>query len=155
MQNPGKPHWEAVKHILRYLQGTESQGIRLGGTHRPLHAFVDANWANDLDTRRSCTGYIFFLNDGPIFWHSKLQSTIAQSSTEAEYMALTSGANEASWLRNLLQSLGHIQSEPTVLLGDNQGSIKLAHNPQHHARTKHIDVRHHDIRELVANNHNN
>lgn len=66
-------------------------------------------------------------------------------------MALTSGANEASWLRTLLASLDYTQSEPTVLEGDNQGSIKLAHNPQHHARTKHIDVRHHVIRELVTN----
>ncbi len=149
MQNPGKQHWDAVKHLLRYLQGTSRYGVTLGGRRQPLRGFVDADWAGDQDTRRSYTGYIFFLNGGPVSWNSKLQTTVAQSSTESEYMALCAGGNEACWLRSLLRSLQIEMPDATTIFGDNQGSLKLAQNPADHARTKHIDVRYHAIRDLV------
>jgi hypothetical protein len=97
MQNPGKPHWEAVKQILRYLKGTLNQGIALGGPIQELEGFCDSDWGTSLSgTRKSCTGYIFYLNGSPISWSSKLQSCApALSSTEAEYIALATTSQEA------------------------------------------------------------
>jgi hypothetical protein len=149
MQDPGKPHWEAVKRILRYLQGTKDVGIRLGGISKPLTGFSDADWAANVDNRRSCTGYVFYLNNGPVSWLSKLQRTVAQSSTESEYMALATASNEAVWLKSLLNSLG-VNCSSVPLKGDNIGSLHLSTHPKDHARTKHIDVRHHLIRQYVA-----
>jgi hypothetical protein len=134
MQDPGKQHWDAVKYILKYLKGTQSCGIILGGAKKDLTGFVDADWAGDLDSRRSATGYVFFLNDGPVTWSSKMQTTVALSSTEAEYMAMSAAAQEACWLRSLLQGL-HQPINPTMLQGDNQGSLILAKNPKNHSRT--------------------
>ena len=141
MQNPGRQHWSAVKHILRYLKGTSHYGIQLGGRIEPLHAYSDSDWAGDLDTRRSQTGYILFLNSGPISWNSKLQPTVALSSTEAEYMALSTTGQEIKWLRSLLQSFNYSINESTKLFVDNEGALKLAKNPVFHSRSKHIDVR--------------
>lgn len=152
MQNPGKQHWEAVKQILRYLKGTQNCGIILGGIKKDLKGFVDADWAGDVDSRRSATGYVFYLNDGPITWTSKMQNTVALSSTEAEYMALSAGAQEACWLRSLLKSLHQPTTSPTILHGDNQGSLILAKNPKNHSRTKHIDTRYHFIRDHILQN---
>lgn len=151
VQNPGRQHWDAVKHILRYLQGTKTAGITLGGSQTALRGYVDSDWASDPITRRSRTGYIFYLHDGPISWMSKLQSTVALSSTEAEYMALSTGSQEAVWLRSLLRDMKIISPspDPVIIYGDNQGSLKLAKNPHNHSRTKHIDVRHHFVRDLI------
>jgi hypothetical protein len=151
MNNPGKPHWDAVKQIIRYLKGTSNYGINLGGESKPLRGYSDADYAsNDIDSRRSYLGYLFYLNDGLISWNSKLQSKPpAQSSTESEYIALANAANESTWLRSLLSTISPTDG-PTVIFCDNQSSITLAHNPHHHARTKHIDVRHHVIRDQVA-----
>ena len=152
MQNPGKQHWEAVKQILRYLKGTQKCGIILGGVKKDLKGFVDADWAGDTDSRRSATGYVFYLNEGPVTWTSKMQNTVALSSTEAEYMALSAGAQEACWLRSLLKSLHQPTNSPTILHGDNQGSLILAKNPKNHSRTKHIDTRYHFIRDHILQN---
>ena len=154
MENPGSEHWTAVKHIMRYLKNTADWVLTLGsGCKLQLVGYCDADWAGgDLDGRRSTTGYTFSLGSGSIVWSSKRQPTVALSTTEAEYMATTNAAREAIWLRRLLGELGYTQAEPTVIYSDNQGSIKLAHNPVHHSRTKHIDVQHHFVRELVESN---
>jgi hypothetical protein len=149
MHDPGKRHWEAVKQIIRYLKGTQFRGLVLGGTGGELQGYVDSDHAGDKDTRRSTTGYIFYLFGGPISWNCKTQPTVALSSTEAEYMALSSSAQEAIWLIGILNSLGINNHETVTLFCDNQGSIKLAKNPTNHSRTKHIDIRHHFIREAV------
>jgi hypothetical protein len=150
MQNPGKLHWEAVKQIIRYLKGTQTVGIVLGGKESNLHGYVDSDHAGDVDNRRSTTGYIFYLNNGPISWNCRTQPTVALSSTEAEYMALSTAAQEAIWLKGILNSLSIGSNKPVKLHCDNQGSIRLSKNPQNHSRTKHIDVRHHFIRDAVA-----
>jgi hypothetical protein len=149
MHNPGKQHWEAVKQIIRYLKGTDTDGITLGGKSENLNGYVDSDHAGNIDNRRSTTGYIFILYDGPVSWNCKTQPTVALSSTEAEYMALSTAAQEAMWIDGILNSLGIRSSKSISLLCDNQGSIKLSKNPVNHARTKHIDVRHHFIREAV------
>ena len=151
MNRPQVPHMLAVKHIFRYLKGTKNLGLCYKqGDSDILTGYADADWAGDLQDRKSTTGYLFRLGETPITWNSKKQTTVALSSTEAEYMALTEGTKEAIWLRRLLQEIQVLQdTTPTMIFGDNQGSLKLAHNPVFHSRTKHVDVRHHFIREKV------
>ncbi|GMP35489.1 hypothetical protein CsSME_00007899 [Camellia sinensis var. sinensis] len=113
-----------------------------------LEGYVDSDYAGDLDKRRSTTGYLFTLAKGPVSWRSTLQSTVALSTTEAEYMAVTEAFKEAMWLHGLIEDLGIVQKHVEVFC-DSQSAICLAKNQVHHARTKHIDVRFHFIREIV------
>ena len=149
MSKPGPLHWAAVKRIMRYLKGTLGMKLCLGGRDIDLKGYCDADWGGDQDTRRSTTGYVFFIGQGAISWNSKRQPTVALSTTEAEYMATTQSAKEAIWLRQLMADVGCVQDKATIIMSDNQGSIALAKNPKHHSRTKHIDVQHHFIREKV------
>lgn len=149
MSKSGPLHWAAIKRILRYLKGTLDMKLCLGGKDISLKGYCDADWGGDLETRRSTTGYVFFIGKGAISWNSKRQPTVALSTTEAEYMATTQAAKEAIWLRQLMTDIGCVQEKTMTIMSDNQGSIALAKNPKHHSRTKHIDVQHHFIREKV------
>lgn len=152
MSKPGKQHWEAVKWILRYLKGTADRGImfsREQGVVPSVVGYVDSDYAGDLDDRRSTTGYVFTLAGGPICWKSSVQSIVAMSTTEAEYMAVAEAAKEALWLTGLVKELG-VEQGGVQLHCDSQSAIYLANNQVYHARTKHIDVRFHKIRELLA-----
>ena len=117
--------------------------------------FSDSDWANDVDDRRSTTAYCFKLSPGSavVCWNSRKQPTVALSSCEAEYIAMSAAAQELVFLRGLLSDLGVFNNQsadsPPLLHGDNQGAIALATNPVAHRRTKHIDIRHHYLRELV------
>jgi hypothetical protein len=115
-----------------------------------FYGFADASYAS-ADDRKSISGYVFLSNSGAITWGSKKQTTIALSSTEAEYVALSEAAREAMWLRQLYGELGWIQREPTLILADNDGSIAMSKNPEFHKRTKHVDIRWHWVRDLVEN----
>ena len=110
--------------------------------------YCDSDYAGDLDKRRSTTGYLFTLASAPVSWKSTLQSTVALSTTEAEYMAITEAVNEAIWLHGLLKELGVGQKQLEVY-SDSQSAIHLAKNQVFHARTKHIDVRYHFVREIL------
>ena len=148
--DPRPEHWTAVKRILRYLKGTRDVVLRyIGGTTATPVGYSDSDWGSDRETRRSTTGYIFMISNAAVTWQSKRQPTVALSSTEAEYMAACQAAREAVWLRALLKDLGYPQHDATVLYGDNQGCLALAKNPTLHARTKHIEMRHHFIRERI------
>ncbi|KAE8655249.1 hypothetical protein F3Y22_tig00117034pilonHSYRG01568 [Hibiscus syriacus] len=151
ISKPGKQHWEAVKWIFRYLKGTVGHGIVFGSQRdNPLVVgYVDSDYAGDLDNRRSTTGYVFTLGGGPICWKSTVQSVVALSTTEAEYMAAAEAVKEALWLTGLVKELG-VHQGGVQLLCDNQSAIHLAKNQVYRARTKHIDVRFHKIRELVV-----
>lgn len=152
MTKPLAIHAQAVKHLYRYLRGTTNLALQYqrGGENR-LCGFTDSDWAGDTLDRKSTTGYVFMLGNSPITWNSRKQPTVALSSTEAEYMSITEGAKEAIWLRRLFSELNFQSSQSsTPIFGDNQGSINLAHNPVYHGRTKHIEVRHHFIREKIA-----
>ena len=150
MHNPGKEHWQAVKWILRYILNTVDIGLvfqrEQGGQN--VVGYCDSNYAGDLDKHRSTTGYVFTLAKAPVCWRSTLQSTVALSTTEAEYMALTEAVKEAIWLQGLLGELGILQEHVKVYC-DSQSAIMLAKNQTYHARTKHIDVRYHFIREVI------
>jgi hypothetical protein len=158
MHNPGRAHWSACQRILRYLKGTADFKLVydfskfVGKTTpepEPLIGYCDADHAGDVDTRKSTTGYIFFYGGAAISWSSRLQPTVAISSTEAEYMALTEAVNETIFLRQLLTDIRLPQQDTTIIYEDNQGAMKLASNPMHHRRTKHIDVRYHHIRHHI------
>jgi histone deacetylase 1/2 len=153
--NPSQEHWTAVKRVFRYLQGTQNHGITFQYNKElepPLVGYSDADFGGDTDTRRSTSGSIFMLAGGPISWNSKLQSTVTLSTTEAEYTALAEAVREATWIRQLLGELG-IESpsiNKVTLYEDNQPSIQLAENHVNHARSKHIDIRTHYVREQVS-----
>jgi hypothetical protein len=151
MSKPGPMHWMAVKRIMRYLKGTIDVRLRIGGQHMNVKGYSDADWAGDVENRRSTSGYVFFVGDGAVSWNSKRQQTVAQSTMEAEYMAMNRCTREAIWLRQLMEDVGCAQEEATTMMCDNQGSMALAKNPTNHDRSKHIDVQHHFIREKIEN----
>ena len=109
----------------------------------------DAAWAGNPNTRRSTTGYVFKLAGGPISWKSCLQPTVALSSTEAEYRAITEAGQELLWLQNMLELYGFKDQNPTFLQSDNLGAIHLTTKSIFHGRPKHIEIQHHWIREIV------
>ena len=114
MAKPTTEHWTAAKGVLRYLSGTANYGITFGGQELKLTAYCDADYGGDIDTRRSTTGYVFILGGGAISWSSRLQPTVAVSTTEAEYMAAAYAIKEALWLRTLLYELGLGQDTITI-----------------------------------------
>ena len=118
-----------------------------------LTSSCDADWGGDLTDRRSTTGYVFLLNNHIISWRSHKQIAVATSSTKAEYQALSSATKESIWLRMFMGEIGFHQNSPTPIEQDNQSAIALAQNPTQHNRTKHIDIAHHFIRELIENKH--
>ena len=145
-------HWNAVKRIIRYLKATSDLGIEYRKSANPtISGFSDSDYANDLDTRRSTTGYLFQQSGGPVTWNSQRQATVSLSTTEAEYVAASHASKEATWLRHLLQDIGQSAKKPTMIFMDNQSAIRLVHNPKFHKRTKHIDVKYHYIREKYYN----
>lgn len=140
-------HWRAVKRVFRYLAGTTTLGIKYDASNLTLVAYADADYAGDVETRRSTTGYIFNLSGGPISWCSQRQKSVSVSTTEAEYVAASTAARELVWLRQLLNDLECQCEERSVLYIDNQSAIRLIKNPEWHKRTKHIDIHFHYVRE--------
>ncbi|KAE8985602.1 hypothetical protein PR001_g22840 [Phytophthora rubi] len=119
LENPGEKHWDA--------------------------AYSDADWAGNRDDRRSVSGMLLMLCGAPVVWRSTFQKTVALSSTEAEYMALSDCVKECVWMRRRLKDIGAEQVEATVIYENNQGAMALAKNVGYQARTKHIDIRYHFI----------
>ena len=150
--NPGEKHWKGVKRLLRYLRATIDYKITYGGPQQKaaMIAYCDSDWGQNHDDRRSVTGYVFLLCGAAVSWQAKKQPTVALSTVEAEYMAATEAAREAIWWRSFLAELGLSLPSPSAILSDSQGAIALAKNPAHHSRTKHIDIKHHFVREQVA-----
>lgn len=153
--NYGPAHWSAVKRVLRYLKGT----IELKLTFRhsgfgEMVGYCDADWAGDLDKRRSTTGYVFQAQGGAISWATRSQPTIALSSTEAEFMSMAAAIQEALWLKRFEREIFLEAPSTIVLYCDNQGALHLAKNQNYHARTKHIDVRKYFIQENLHNENN-
>lgn len=151
LDNYDESHWRAAKRILRYLKGTRSFGLLFcdNRANNGLVGYSDADYAGDIVTRRSTSGYVFLLNGNCVVWSSKRQSTVSLSTTEAEFIAANEASREAIWLRKLLSDIGRKCVGPTTLLMDNQSAIKLTRNPEFHCRSKHIDVRYQFICEKV------
>lgn len=140
--------WNAEKRVMRYLASTLDRKLRLtsGGDIR-LTCYVDADWANDKTDRKSTSGHVFLLGDGVIAWSSRKQTSVAMSSTEAEYIAALFASRALLWLRQLFTDMNISVKEPTVMFEDNQGCITLI-SGRSGARSKHIDVCYHHIQDL-------
>ncbi|XP_052726011.1 secreted RxLR effector protein 161-like [Vigna angularis] len=154
MECPRISHLNAVKRILRYLQGTHSYGIllRIGeaGEEVQITSYSDADWCGDKADRRSTTGYIFFMGGAPISWSSRKEPVVALSSCEAEYIAACEATCQATWLGFLLEGLKVELAGRVRLLVDNKSAIDLTKHPTSHGRSKHIETRFHYIREQVS-----
>ena len=147
---PSEEHWKAVKHILRYIAGTINLGLQFTrGGSIDCTGFADADWAGDIDDRKSTSGYLFKVGGGPVSWRSRKQNCVALSTAEAEYMSLTLAAQEAIWLNRLLAELQSQEepAKPAILYEDNQSAICMTKNPQFHGRCKHIAIKYHFIRD--------
>ncbi|SCZ88409.1 BZ3501_MvSof-1269-A2-R1_Chr10-2g02534 [Microbotryum saponariae] len=150
-QSPSEAAWGAVKHAFRYLAGTLSHGLRYSrGDPAPVIGYSDCNWGACVLSSKSTMGYAFLYAGGAISWSSRLQSRVADSTCDAEYLALSHAGKEAIFLRQLFGELGLPSSAPTLVLGDNQGANALTKNPVFHARTRHIRLREHFVRDMVA-----
>ena len=153
MSNPGKAHWCALKHLLRFLKGTESLSLVYNCSENlELFGFSDSDWATDKDDSKSTSGFCFKLSrsGSVVSWASKKQGCVALSSCEAEYVSLALAAQEAVYLQGLLTFFCLMTVDtPVLLCGDNQRALALASNPVAHKRAKHIETRHHFIRQLV------
>ncbi|GJX67692.1 retrovirus-related pol polyprotein from transposon TNT 1-94 [Tanacetum coccineum] len=148
MQSPTSVHMQAVKHLLRYLLNSPGQGILLANNSVvELMAYCDSDWASCPMTRRSITGYCILLGDSPISWKSKKKVVVSRSSAEAEYRAMALTCCEVTWLVNLFKDLGIKYLEPADLHCDNQAALYIAANLVFHARTKHIEVDCHFVRD--------
>nr|CAN67902.1 hypothetical protein VITISV_037907 [Vitis vinifera] len=148
----GKPHWQAVKWLFQYLAGTRSLGLVYGGNSQlgtQLQGFVDADYPGNIDTRKSLIGYVFTVFGGAVSWKANLQSVVALSATEAEYMAMTEVVKEVIWLKGIIEELAMYKGK-VVVYCDNQSAIHLAKNQSFHERSKHIDVRLHFVRDIIA-----
>jgi hypothetical protein len=147
MAAPTIAHWEAALGVVRYLVGTVDYGLTFGGSSETLVGYCDGDYAKDLDSRRSTTGYVFLMFGGVVSWSSRLQPTVAVSTVEAEY--LSAGKERIVVVSkvgvDLGFDLGHVQ-----IYYDNQGAIQLLKHPIASQRSKHIDVIHHFARERVA-----
>ena len=153
IKDPKANHVAAAKHVLRYIKGTMNYGLSYNRcSNFRLVGYSDSDWAGDKFDRKSITGYVFMLSGCAITWKSKKQSTVALSSTEAEYMALGDTVKELLWLVQLVQNIGLKFKNPPTVFEDNEGCKLLSNHPVHHQRTKHIDIRHHFIREHLNNN---
>lgn len=152
--DPSTEHWTAIKRVLRYLKGTADLGITYDGTvdndSINVEGFSDSDWASNHINRRSISGYTFLMNGGAISWSSKKQPTVALSSMEGEYMAITHAWKQLKWHRDFWEALGFPQLTPSILRVDNRAAILLANNPEHHNRSKHIDTRYHRIRDEIT-----
>ena len=152
--DPARHHEQAMKYLMRYLRSTIKHRLtyKASGSNQII-GYADGDYAKDRQDRKSTMGTIFLLGGGPISWSSRKQRSVSTSITEAEYMAVSSGAKQALWLSQLLRDMGFpecVGSSPWTmqLFGDNTGSLDLVKNPCLHERSKHIDVAHHFVRDL-------
>jgi hypothetical protein len=151
MHSPTSTHLTAAKRVLRYLKGSIDYGLQYHKCPLAVTTYCDSNWTSNLDDRRSTTGFDIYLGSNLISWLAKKQHTVFRSSTEAKYRAFSLATVEMFWLRMLLKKLQVFRPSPHVLRCDNSGALTLAYNPIHHARTKHIEVDIHFVREKVNN----
>ena len=128
--NPSHQHLRLVHYVLSYLVGTMNKHLVYDGADGDgLHGYSDSSLADQTDDRHSTSGYVFLLANGAISWSARKQRTVAQNTTEAEYMAMTNVANQAAWYRSFLAELGYDVNNPIPIHGDNKGAIDLALNP--------------------------
>ena len=151
--NPKPVHWTALKRIFRYLKQTKNANLTYGGEEEikntSINFFSDADWGNNSD-RKSISGYVTIIAGGAVAWSSKKQQTVALSTAEAEYIATTHVAKQVLWHRSLYSELEFNIPTTSTIFTDNQAAISISHHPEFHARTKHIDINYHFLRDLIS-----
>jgi hypothetical protein len=147
MHAPSEKHLEAVMRILRYLKKNPGKGIlfRKNG-HLKISGYTDADWAGNINDRKSTSGYFTFVGGNLVTWRSKKQNVVALSSAEAEFRGMSKGLCELLWLRKLMTELGYKPQEEMFLYCDNKSAIEIAHNPVQHDRTEHVEIDRHFIK---------
>ncbi|KAL3024667.1 hypothetical protein AAZX31_04G137700 [Glycine max] len=147
--NPKISHLTQVKRILKYVNGTSDYGIMYCHcSDSMLVGYCDADWAGSADDRKSTSGGCFYLGNNLISWFSKKQNCVSLSTAEAEYIAAGSSCSQLVWMKQMLKEY-NVEQDVMTLYCDNLSAINISKNPVQHSRTKHIDIRHHYIRELV------
>ncbi|CAJ2662166.1 unnamed protein product [Trifolium pratense] len=135
-------HFKAEKRVLRYVKGTINYGIKFCRSQNfKLQGYSDSDWAGFLDDMKSTSGYCFSSGSGIFSWCSKKQEIVAQSTTEAEFIAATAAINQALWLRKILSDMHLEQRETTEVMVDNQAAIAISKNPVFHGKTKHFSIK--------------
>lgn len=148
---PTTADWNEAKRVLRYLKGTENYELHLGGgDNLQVECFVDADWAGEVDNRKSNTGYIFKFGGGLVGWGSRKQTCVSLSSTEAEYIALAECLQELQWVRRLVDDLGEQLALPIVVNEDNQSCIALVAADRISRKSKHIDTKYCFVKDLAS-----
>ena len=149
---PRKQHVQLARNTIAYLARFDELGLTYNGTTpSPLTGYSDADWAGDVTTRRSTSGFVFMKNNAAVSWASCLQKTVAHSTSDAEYRALSESGRECAFLRNLDAILTSKNvMDPTIIFEDNKGAKKWAEDPSHHSKTKHIEICYHSIREKIG-----
>ena len=148
--NPGVNHWNALLHVIGYIKNTLDYGLTYSrDAEISPSAFVDADYGGCKDTRRSTSGYVFTMAGGAVSWSSKRQTTVALSTVEAEYVAMSRCAQQMVWMHSWLNEVQIEFVVPGLIKGDNRGAIALTKNTKDHGKVKHIDIRHHYIRDLL------
>lgn len=152
-QQPGTAHWAAVKRILRYLKGTLNSKLIFARNSKydELCCYSDSDWGSSFCDYKSCSGYVTLWQSGAVSWKSKKQSIVALSTAEAEYIALSAACQETIWLKQLKEEILGKSAKPIEVFCDNKGAKDLCDNGNFSAKTKHINIRHHFIRDLVEN----
>ena len=157
MSNPGANHYKGAKHAIRYLNGTNTTGLKhtrydATGRVKPITvtAYCDSDYATDPDTRVSVGGMLVFVAGNLVAWQSKKQKKVALSTCEAEFYALTETTQMVLHIRNLLGELTFTQTKPTPIYCDNQSTVMIVNGGKASSKLKHVDVRHHFIYDETA-----
>ena len=143
-----------AKRTWKYIKYTMNYKLHYGLKDPKMKTYTDSDWASDSNSRRSMSGFVIMMFGAAISWKSKLQPTVALSTSEAEYMAMTTGAQELLWIDMFLGELGLEdlkQTKPLIMYGDNQGALKMAQEGADTPRAKHIDIKFHFLKDLVVN----
>jgi hypothetical protein len=149
---PKQSHLVAVTRIFKYLKGTMTYGLWYPKNQNfQLTAYSDADWANYVDERKRTSGGAFFLGDSLVSWLSKKQGSISLSTTEVEYIVVSTYCTQILWMIQTLADLKVTYVYPIPLHYDNTSAISLSKNPVLHSKSKHIPIKYHFIREQVTN----
>jgi hypothetical protein len=139
--NPGKEHWQVVKRIFRYLQGTKNMGLCFRLEDLNIAGYTNAKFAGDIDDKKSSSGYIFLFGGTVVSWLSKKQNCIAKSIMESEYISCSTAVSNAVWIKCFVKSINlGMQDGPTNVFCDNKSAISLIKSGIQNSKGKHIDI---------------
>jgi hypothetical protein len=149
--NPGPAHWQAAKHVLRYLKGTIDHKLvyQPSTSSEPFITYSDADHGGNPDNGKSTGGYVVKIGSGAVSWSSRLQPLVALSTTEAEHISAVEASKEILWMCQFMGELGYDISGPSMLRMDNQSAIAVSKNPEHHSRMKHLSLHLFWLRDAV------